>query len=59
MTITVVAGTASTVFTVLVYTGGAYPARPSSGSVPAGSVRYVGPVVPTTWLTGDEWVDNS
>lgn len=43
-------------FTVLIYTGGAYPARPG---VPAGWVRYLGPVAPTTWLTGDEWIDNS
>jgi hypothetical protein len=42
---------------VLIYSGGAYPARPSG--VPGGNVKYVGPVQPTTWLTGDEWVDNS
>lgn len=40
---------------VLVYASGAYPARP----VGATSVKYIGPVQPTTWLPNDEWVDNS
>jgi cysteine sulfinate desulfinase/cysteine desulfurase-like protein len=42
---------------VLIYTAGAYPARPAG--VAAGLVRYVGPVQPTTWLTNDEWINNS
>ena len=42
--------------TVLIYASGAYPVRPS---VPAGHVRYVGPVQPTDWLSGDEWINNS
>lgn len=42
---------------VLVYASGAYPARPTG--VPAGMCRYVGPSQPTTWLAGDEWVNNS
>lgn len=44
-------------FVVLIYSSGAYPARPSG--LPAGHARYLGPVQPTTWLVGDEWVDNS
>ncbi len=39
----------------LVYTSGAYPARPSSGSLPAGLAEYVGPTQPTDWLTNDTW----
>jgi hypothetical protein len=39
----------------LVYSGGAYPARPA-GAV---AVTYIGPVQPTTWLANDSWVDNS
>jgi len=43
-------------FTVLIYSGGDYPPRPA---VQPGYVRYIGPTQPTTWLPGDEWVDNS
>lgn len=39
----------------LIYSGGAYPARPS-GAV---GVTYIGPVQPTTWLPNDDWMDNS
>lgn len=40
---------------VLVYiTGGAYPPRPS-GTAP-GAARYIGPVLPDSWLVGDEWI---
>jgi len=42
---------------IVSYSGGAYPARPAG--VPAGQVRYIGPVQPTDWLTNDEWVNNS
>jgi hypothetical protein len=41
---------------VIVYSGSAYPARPS---VAAGLVRYIGPVQPTTWLANDEWINNA
>lgn len=41
---------------VVIYAGGAYPARPS---VTAGRVRFIGPVQPTTWLDNDEWVQTS
>ncbi|CAD5999150.1 hypothetical protein [Agreia sp. COWG] len=40
----------------IIYTSGAYPARPG---LPAGAVTYIGPVQPTTWLANDSWVDNS
>lgn len=40
---------------VIVYASGAYPARPSTSS----PVKYIGPVVPTTWLPNDEWVNNA
>lgn len=41
--------------TILVYSAGAYPARPS-GAV---SALYIGPVQPTTWVANDRWMDNS
>lgn len=40
---------------VLIYASGAYPARPSS----AVSVHWIGPVMPTGWVTNDSWTDNS
>lgn len=43
----------ATASVVLIYSSGAYPARPS---VAAGLVTYKGPTQPTTWLTGDTWV---
>jgi hypothetical protein len=36
---------------VLVYSGGAYPARPSGGIC-----EYVGPTQPTDWLAHDTWI---
>ena len=41
----------------IVYTGGAYPARPNG--VAGGSVIYIGPVTPSDWLTGDIWLKNA
>lgn len=49
------ADSAATYGTVLVYSGGTYPARPTG----AAAVTYIGPVQPTTWLANDTWVDNS
>jgi hypothetical protein len=43
--------------TRLVYAAGAYPARPSG--VAAGLATYIGPVQPTSWLSGDDWINNS
>lgn len=40
---------------VLVYASGAYPPRPAGAT----SVKYIGPVQPTTWLPNDEWVNNA
>jgi hypothetical protein len=51
------AATAAPTLLVLVYAGGAYPARPA-GAV-GGSVRYIGPTQPATWLVGDEWIQPS
>lgn len=50
---TAVAATQRTV----VYANGSYPPRPTGAA--AGTVTYLGPVVPTDWLTGDQWTDNS
>ncbi|GAA3399426.1 hyaluronate lyase N-terminal domain-containing protein [Pseudarthrobacter polychromogenes] len=50
-----IAALSATYGTVLVYSGGAYPARPA-GAV---AVTYIGPVQPTTWLANDIWKDNS
>jgi hypothetical protein len=36
------------------YSGSSYPARPNR---PAGLVIYDGPVQPTSWQTGDLWVE--
>jgi hypothetical protein len=41
----------------LIYASGAYPIRPTG--VAAGLVTYIGPVQPTGWLTGDDWINNS
>jgi hypothetical protein len=41
----------------LIYASGAYPTRPAG--VGAGLVTYIGPVQPTGWLTGDDWINNS
>ena len=41
--------------TVLIHDGTAYPARPPG--LPGGSVRYLGPVQPTTMLANDEWIN--
>ena len=49
--------TAAPVLMVLVHNGSAYPARPPGAA--AGAARYVGPTQPTTWLAGDEWVNNA
>lgn len=51
------AASAAPTLLVLVYASGAYPARPS-GAV-GGSVRYIGPTLPSTWLVGDEWIQPS
>lgn len=42
---------------VLVYTAGAYPARPTG--LPAGLAIYKGPVAPSDWVEPDEWLDTS
>lgn len=51
------AAAAAPTLLVLVYTGGAYPSRPAAAV--AGSVRYIGPSQPSTWLDGDEWIQPS
>lgn len=51
------AATAAPTLLVLVYASGAYPARPASAA--AGTVRYIGPTQPPTWLVGDEWIQPS
>lgn len=40
---------------VVVYSGSAYPARPSGFA----NVKYIGPVAPTTAIDGDEWVSTA
>lgn len=42
--------------TLLVAVAGTYPARPSVGTAPAGTARYIGPEQPTDWLTYDLWL---
>lgn len=44
---------------VIIYTAGAYPARPLAATCPAGWAIYKGPVAPTDSLANDEWVNNS
>lgn len=41
----------------LVWNGAAYPARPSTGTIPAGGANYIGPAAnaPTDWVDGDTW----
>ena len=34
------------------------PSRPATSTVPAGSALYIGPTVPTDWLTNDLWLNN-
>lgn len=40
----------------VIHNGSTYPARPD---VPAGMAEYVGPTTPTTWQTGDTWVQRT
>ena len=51
------AATAATTLLVLVYSNGAYPARPAGTA--AGCARYIGPIQPQSWLIGDEWIQPS
>lgn len=39
------------------YVSGAYQTRPAG--VAAGMCEYVGPTEPTSWLTGDTWVETA
>lgn len=41
----------------LVWTGSAYPARPSATVCPAGYANYIGPTAdtPGDWISGDTW----
>ena len=52
-----VAASAAPTLLVIVYASGAYPSRPAAAV--AGSVRYIGPTQPATWLAGDEWIQPS
>lgn len=54
-------GLTTSVLTVLVFSGSAYPARPSSTLVPAGHAQYEGPSTspPTDSLSGDLWLKTS